>query len=265
MQCGTACLAFILTMRKLLTWYLPVGLALIAAGVFGYGFQLTFRDDVGTVIVDPVAVASVATPSGPIRTVILGDSVARGTGDETGEGIGGAIDKELQRRAVKHEKHVNLGVNGAKTADLLVQLDSPSVRRFVAEANVIVVSIGGNDLFGDVAGRGGDRPPDPVAAMNRTEEQVAKVIASIRALNKSARIFYVGLYNPFVASKFGAMVNPAVSEWSARLVRRYSGDAGVTIVQTFDVFSHRDRLSADRFHPGAEGYRIIGRRIGESI
>ncbi len=252
-------------MRKFLYWYLPVTVALVAAAIFGYGFHLVFRDDVGTVITDPVAVPAIATSTGPIRTVILGDSVARGTGDETGEGIGGAIDNELQRRRVKHETHVNLGVNGARTSDLLVQLESPSVKRFVAEANVIVVSIGGNDLFGDVAGRRGDRPPDPVAAMNKTEEQVANVIASIRTVNKSARIFYVGLYNPFVASKFGSLVNPAVSEWSARLVRRYSGDASVTIVQTYDVFSHRDRLSADRFHPGAEGYRIIGRRIGESI
>jgi len=252
-------------MQKFLFWYLPVGLALVAAGVFAYGLHLLFRDDIGTVIADPVEAQAGPVSTGPIRTVILGDSVARGTGDETGEGIGGAIDKELQRRAVAHEKHVNLGVNGARTADLLTQLESPSVRRFVAEANVIVVSIGGNDLFGDVAGRTGDRPPDPVAAMNKTEEQVAKVIASIRSVNKSARIFYVGLYNPFVASKFGAMANPAVAEWTSRLTRRYSGDANLTIVQTSDVFSYQDRLSADRFHPGAEGYRIIGRRIGESI
>lgn len=253
------------TSRKLLFWYLPVAVALCAALVFGYGFHLLFRDDVGTTIAEPVSAAVSKAPVGTVRTVVLGDSVARGTGDETGEGIGGAIDKELQRRAVAHDKHVNLGVNGAKTADLLRQLDSPSVRRFVAEANVVVVSIGGNDLFGDVAGRGGERPPDPAAAMDRTEEQVANVIGKIRGINGKARIFYVGLYNPFVTSKFGTYVNPAVAEWTVRLTRRFSKDDNVTIMQTYDIFSHRDRLSADRFHPGAEGYRMIGRRIGESI
>jgi lysophospholipase L1-like esterase len=253
------------TSRKLLFWYLPVCVALAAAMLFGYGFHLLFRDDVGTTIAEPVAAAVSKGPAGTVRIVVLGDSVARGTGDETGEGIGGAIDKELQRRAVAHDKHVNLGVNGAKTADLLKQLESPSIRRFVAEATIVVVSIGGNDLFGDVAGRSGDRPPDPAAAMDRTEAQVAKVIAEIRAINAEARIFYVGLYNPFVTSKFGSYVNPAVAEWSVRLNRRFSTDDSVTIVQTSDIFSHRDRLSADRFHPGAEGYRMIGRRIGESI
>ncbi|MBI2212099.1 MAG: hypothetical protein HYU52_00490 [Acidobacteria bacterium] len=253
------------TLRKLLFWYLPVTIALAAATLFGYGFHLLFRDDVGTTIAAPVTEAVARAPQGPLRIVILGDSVARGTGDETGEGIGGAIDKELQRRSITHDQHVNLAVNGAKSADLLRQLDSPSIRRFVAEANVVVVSIGGNDLFGDVAGRAADRPPDPAAAMNRTEEQVAKVIGEIRAINGNARIFYVGLYNPFVTTKFGTFVNPAVTEWTVRLTRRFSKDDNVTIVQTFDIFSHRDRLSADRFHPGAEGYRMIGRRIGESI
>lgn len=251
--------------RKFFFWYLPVIVAIAAAALFGYGFHLVFRNDVGRTIASTVEARAPQPASGPLRLVVLGDSVARGTGDETGEGIGGAIDKELQRRSVPHEKHVNLGVNGAKTGDLLKQLESPSIRRFVAEANVIVVSIGGNDLFGDVAGRSSDKPPDPEASMDRTEEQVAKVIATIRSINGKARIFYVGLYNPFVSSKFGTLVNPAVSEWTARLMRRFSSDDNVTVVQTYDIFSHEDRLSADRFHPGAEGYRMIGRRIGESI
>jgi len=251
--------------RKLLFWYLPVAVAIAAAALFGYGFHLVFRSDVGTTIASAVEAAPARVAKGPLRVVVLGDSVARGTGDESGEGIGGAIDKELLRRSVAHEKHVNLGVNGAKTNDLLKQLESPSIRRFVAESNVIVVSIGGNDLFGDVAGRSSDRPPDPAKAMDRTEEQVGKVIASIRAINGKARIFYVGLYNPFVTSKFGAYVNPAVAEWTSRMTRRFANDDNVTVVQTSDIFSHEDRLSADRFHPGAEGYRMIGRRIGESI
>lgn len=250
--------------RKLLFWYLPVVVAAIAACVFAYGLHLLTREDIGASVEAPAPAPEPRAPSGPVRVVVLGDSVARGTGDETGEGIGGAVDKELERRGVAHEKHVNLGVNGARTADLLRQLESPSVRRFVAEANVVVVSIGGNDLFGEV-GRAGDTPPDPAAAMDRTEEQVAKVIGTIRAINGKARIFYVGLYNPFVTSRFGSMINPAVSEWTARVTRRFAGDDNVTVVQTSDLFSHRDRLSADRFHPGAEGYRMIGRRIGESI
>jgi len=46
---------------------------------------------------------------------------------------------------------------------------------------------------------------------------------------------------------------------------RFGGDANVTIVPTSDLFSHHDRLSLDRFHPGDEGYQLIAERIAESM
>jgi lysophospholipase L1-like esterase len=36
-------------------------------------------------------------------------------------------------------------------------------------------------------------------------------------------------------------------------------------VQTSDIFASHDRLSADRFHPGDEGYALIARRIADGI
>jgi lysophospholipase L1-like esterase len=150
----------------------------------------------------------------------------------------------------------------------LKQIDeTPSIRRFVANADVIVVSIGGNDLWGQRAIRQDERPPDPEEAMDSVEEDVAGVLERVRAINPGARIFYVGLYNPFrgADNRFSEIVDIAVAEWQARLVRRFADDPNLTIVQTYDIFTHNDRLSADRFHPGAEGYKIIGRRIGESL
>jgi lysophospholipase L1-like esterase len=251
-------------MRRFLFWYLPVGVAIVATCIFAYGFQLVFQQP-GTVVVASSSVQPRPRVNGKLRIVVLGDSVARGTGDETGEGISGAVEKELDRRRIAHEESVNLAVNGAKTGDLLRQLESPSIRRFVAEADIVVLSIGGNDLFGGAEMRRSDAPPNPVAAMDRVEGSVAQVVATVRSLNPRGRIFFVGLYNPFVGSQFGALVNPAVAEWSARLTRRFASDPDLTVVQTADLFSHEDRLSPDRFHPGTEAYGIIGRRIGEAI
>ena len=101
--------------------------------------------------------------------------------------------------------------------------------------------------------------------MGDVEESVVAVVKKIRELNPEARLCYVGLYNPFKGSEFGGIVDIAVSEWQARLVRQFSDDANVTVVQTFDVFTHNDRLGADRFHPGVEGYAIIGRRIADAL
>ncbi|MDX1584737.1 MAG: hypothetical protein R3338_14155, partial [Thermoanaerobaculia bacterium] len=61
-------------------------------------------------------------------------------------------------------------MNGARTADLLEQLERSSVGRIVSNAEVVIVSIGGNDFFGErdslgVSERGPedpDRQIDPI-------------------------------------------------------------------------------------------------------
>lgn len=255
--------------RRLFYWYLPATLAVACSITFAWGFSLLFRDDLGVAVTEPtVRVEKKKDAEGPLRIVLLGDSIARGTGDESGEGIGGYLEKTLAERDVAFEEPLNLAVNGARTADLLGQIDTTvSIQQFVANADVVVVSIGGNDLWGDRSIRSDEKPPDPEEAMNRVEESVVAILQRIRELNPEARIFYVGLYNPFRESgnRFGEIVDIAVAEWQARLVRQFSDDPDVTIVQTFDLFTHNDRLSADRFHPGAQGYEAIGRRIGEGI
>jgi len=256
-------------MRRVLFWYLPVTLAIACSITFAWGFSMLFRSDLGVAVTEPtVKVEKRKDDAGPLKIVLLGDSVARGTGDESGEGIGGYLERTLAERDIDFQEPLNLAVNGARTADLLSQLDeTPSVRAFVAEADVVVVSIGGNDLWGDRSIRSDERPPDPEEAMNRVEENVVEVLKRVREINPEARIFYVGLYNPFreANNRFAEIVDIAVGEWQARLVRQFSDDPDLTIVQTFDIFTHNDRLSADRFHPGAEGYRLIGQRIGEGI
>jgi lysophospholipase L1-like esterase len=87
----------------------------------------------------------------------------------------------------------------------------------------------------------------------------------IRTVNPKARIFFIGLYNPFLATPYGKTLNPYVNRWNARLVERFGGDADFTLVQTSDLFSHHDRLSLDRFHPGGEGYGLIARRIADGV
>jgi len=254
--------------RRFLFWYFPLGLALVCAVTFAWGFSLVFRNDVGVDVVPPIEKVEAKKHEGPLKIVLLGDSVARGTGDESGEGIGGYVEKTLAERKVESDEPLNLAVNGARTRDLLAQIDeSVSVRQFVADADVVIVSIGGNDLWGDRSIRSDEKPPDPEEAMNRVEANVVETLKRIRELNSDARIFYVGLYNPFreADNRFAEIVDIAVAEWQARLVRQFSDDGNITIVQTFDIFSHNDRLSADRFHPGAAGYELIGRRIGEAI
>lgn len=251
--------------RRVFFWYLPLAVALSAAGVFATGFYSFVRGDTGTPVdwlpsrpVQAVAARDVVAP------VILGDSVARGVGDESGLGIGGRLHEELRRRRVPVRQAVNLAVSGARTADLLTLLESQNVKTVIAQGNAIIVSIGGNDLWGGSDWRNAP-PADPEAAMNAVLDRIERVVAVVREVNPSARVFVVGLYNPFNSPPFGATVSALVNRWNAKLTQRFASDSNVTVVQTADLFSHRDRLALDRFHPGAEAYTLIARRIADSL
>jgi lysophospholipase L1-like esterase len=252
-------------MRRTLLLGLPLAAAAVAAALFIWGFVLGVSGSAGTVVSAGSQPLPQIEPPRDVRIVILGDSLARGTGDASGLGIGSNLSTMLRNRKVKVDRMVNLAVNGARTGDLLSQLESRNVQILIRESSVVVLSIGGNDLFGLASERPGERPADIVPELERVEERVATVVEKIRGANPNARIFLVGLYNPFALAADGARVSSAVALWNARIIERFRGDANFTLVQTSDIFSHRDRLSNDRFHPGDEGYRIIAQRISDSL
>ena len=253
-------------MRRLLFWYLPITTSLAAAAIFGWGFVSYLRGDTG----EPVDVGAmrVLTPSAAatapaqwttVMPIILGDSLARGAGDQQGLGIAGRLDQELRRRGVQARRTYNLGVNGARTADLLRQLESPNVQQMLRESNVIVISIGGNDLWGGADWRSAP-PPDPEKAMSDVLGRIERIVERVREVNPDARIFFVGLYSPM-----GRVLAPYVARWNARMLEEFGGDPNFTLVQTADLFSHRDRLALDRFHPSGDGYGLIARRIADAL
>lgn len=252
--------------RRFLFWYLPLTAALLAVVVFAYGFASYLLGDRGSPVdfLPRTSTAASAPSRAVVAPVILGDSLARGAGDERGLGISGRLDAELTRRNLASRRTYNLGVNGARTADLLRQLESANVQQVLRDANVIIVSIGGNDLWGGTDWRNA-APGDAEAKMTAVLTRIESVVERIRGVSPRARIFFIGLYNPFVSTPEGAQLSSLVNRWNARLLEQFGNDANFTLVQTADLFSHRDRLSVDRFHPGGEGYELIARRIAESV
>jgi lysophospholipase L1-like esterase len=255
-------------MRRFFLWILPLSTALIATAIFGAGFYSFLRGDIGEPVAPVRGPITAAAPRATIAPIILGDSLARGQGDDTGLGIGGRLVDDLKKAKVPVQPAVNLAVNGAQTKDLEAQLDSRSVQTLIAQSNVVIISIGGNDLWGGADGL--RRSPQKNAAnaskvMNATLDSLDRIVKKVRAANPRARIFIVGLYNPFVSAPFGSLLSVLVSKWSSMELDRFAADTNITIVETSDLFSHRARLSLDNFHPNDEGYELIARRIAESI
>jgi lysophospholipase L1-like esterase len=258
-------------MRRLYTWYIPLIAAIAFAVVFGWGVVAGLRGNVGEIVREaplPAAERSVAERDREeIFVVLLGDSLARGAGDEMGLGIGGHLGEVLRSSGSESVEIVNLAVDGATTEHLLGQFDQRNVAVMIGRASHLVISIGGNDFFGE-AGRFGvpENPPeDPQALIGTLQDRIESVVDRVRQLNGEATIFLIGLYNPFRGIEQGAALSPMVSQWNSSLQRRFEHDAAVVIVQTADLFLESDRLSADRFHPNAEAYRLIARRILDVI
>src|SRR5436305_10583402 len=179
-------------MRRALYWFVPMTAAAIAAVLFAAGFVDYLRGDVG----EPVTLAPRTTESTPPRGIlsplVLGDSLARGAGDSSGLGIGGRLLDELHHRRIHTRNVANIAINGARTADVLQQLESHNVQEVVAQANVIVLSIGGNDLWTDANWRAGV-PRNPERVMTTVLDRVDRIVRTMRDLSPRARIFVIGL------------------------------------------------------------------------
>ena len=189
---------------------------------------------------------------GPLRVAVLGDSVARGAGDERGRGIPGALEEQLQGAAV-----VNLGINSARTFNVRRVLSHEALRF----ADVVVLSIGGNDLYGDSIARLRSTL-FPARQQERVAAKVERLVARVRRINPAARICVLGLYNPYQS----AWLDEQVNRWDARLIARFAATRDVTVIRICDLLDRADRISSiDRFHPGAAGYAAIAQRIVSSL
>jgi lysophospholipase L1-like esterase len=251
-------------------WTAPVAIALAAAIVLGTGFVLALRgaagDPIGEPAPPPRSAEPTPIPTGVRRLLVIGDSLARGTGDETGRGFAGDVLEAMRRHG--HAELVNLGVNGMESPEIRGVAESANVRGLAAGASLILVSAGANDLSHSL-GRPGASASDASAAVGDARrgyaENLRAILTALRAANPTAPIGLIGLYDPFSSDERagpGRLGSSVILQWNALAAETALSFPGVFVVPTFDLFQGReDRLSADKYHPNAEGYRLIAERI----
>ena len=187
------------------------------------------------------------------RVAVVGDSVAHGAGDESGRGLAGNLDALL---AGKHLVQ-NLGIDGARTWNVLRLLRGDAARATLAACDAVVISIGGNDLYGDPLARLTTLIA-PSHAMDRTIARIAGVVAAIHRINPTTRVYLLGLYDPYKTPFFYEQV----AHWDARLIEHFARDRAVDVVRIADVVSVSP---LDHFHPGGAAYAAIARRVAPAM
>ncbi|MEO8191448.1 MAG: GDSL-type esterase/lipase family protein [Acidobacteriota bacterium] len=253
-------------------WRLPGVIAAGATILFAAGFWLALRGALGNPIGSPPpapeAPRAAARNSSKRMLLVLGDSLARGTGDESGRGFGSDVLDVMKKRGPA--EIANLSVNGAESAELRDLVAGANVRSLAAAADVIVISIGGNDLSHAVP-RGpdiGTRVIEDIStARRRYAENIRAVLTNLRRANPSVPILVLGLYDPFGGSGPGGRMGASVIlGWNTLIEEMALSFPSTLFVPAFDLFEGRtDRLAADRFHPNRRGYAAIATRMAQLL
>jgi len=201
---------------------------------------------------------------GIMRVVVIGDSLAHGTGDESGKGIPGDLEDEFKQRGITSEVR-NYGVPGATTDDVGNKLHDDAIHNDLASADAIVLSIGANNVFQDPENRA-RAIRDRDAYAQEILERVAGVVSQIRAINPDAELILLGGYNPLPDHPLAGGISRYIKNWDKLLNKRFEPDALVDVVKTSDIIDGADKLSsADHFHPGAAAYRGVAKRIADML
>ncbi|ULO09394.1 lysophospholipase [Paenibacillus sp. 19GGS1-52] len=229
-----------------------------------------------------------ATPltetTGLLKVVALGDSLAKGTGDNTGAGFVKRAVDSLAADGEQTELLGNMGINGQTTLGLQSSLKEEGVQYELRQANVILLSIGGNDLFrgSDILKDGSNSsttsnsmavdkdltPEALLTALPEAAKRLGLILDSIAKINPQAQIYYLGLYNPFGdIPDLLVPGNQAVAAWNNAAMDIINKHSNMTLVPTFDLFNrHLDKyLSSDHFHPNGDGYQRMGERIVQAV
>ncbi|CKE54001.1 hypothetical protein II7_04511 [Bacillus cereus MSX-A12] len=239
--------------------------------LFAYGFVSGVNDvlnpKASNLIKKTDVVAKEKKKTGTLQIVSLGDSLTRGVGDKEGIGYVGRMKEDLQKDYKQKIALTNLAVSGAKMPDLLKQIESSGAQYSIKQADVIVLTIGGNDLFPGWESLGKidleTYRPDTETFQNEAK----KIIEEIRKLNTDSPIFWLGLYNPFEDVEDLKGSSNIVVDWNASLEKLAINNKNVYITPTFDLFQNRgkDLLYSDHFHPNEVGYTYMADRLVQNV
>ncbi|PYI54833.1 GDSL-type esterase/lipase family protein [Paenibacillus flagellatus] len=266
-------------MNSTRTLWITIGTAALLTTALWIGGLVYAVNDV--INPKPAPYEGTASPAQPeeenkttIDIVALGDSLTVGTGDVSGKGY---VQNVREKLAAVTKKQVNLignyGINGYKTDQLLNDLQKANgVPYGIEKADVVLLTIGGNDLFAvgqDVmnsqtneldANKVRERLPEP---MNRLEQ----ILTRLAQLNPKAKIVYVGVYNPFYDLPEMRPASVHVQEWNDRAFDVANRFPNMVYVPTFDLFQLQfaKYMYSDHFHPNQEGYVRIADRVVQAL
>jgi len=213
--------------------------------------------------------------SDSILVTAIGDSLTKGTGDATGDGYVKQAMALLEKQWGKPVKlNNNLAINGMRADRLAELLQADKGYAYsLSQANLILFTIGGNDLFQLAAGTSASQATGEVdldqlyKQLDSGIERFKTVVERINDINPTARVVYIGLYNPFYDLSELREGSLAIQKWNQQAYELLHQYPNMMMVPTFDLFESKigTYLSADHFHPNHDGYAQIATRVVQAL
>ncbi|AVK63073.1 ethanolamine utilization protein EutQ [Lactobacillus sp. CBA3606] len=197
---------------------------ILAGGVF-WGLNRGLHHTTTTTTSKKTTKASSATKKvahkTKIKLVAVGDSLTEGVGDEAEGGYVGQIKKTLTKRQNLTVMTTNAGKSGDRSDQILARINkSKSLQQKIAAADVITVTVGGNDLLqtleGSITSNNTAKNNTTVATAQTTyANKLTKLFNKLQGLNQQASIFVFSIYNPiYVNFPNVTAITQYVSQWN---------------------------------------------------
>lgn len=225
-----------------------------------------------------------------VHFVAVGDSLTEGVGDETKRGgyvplVTDALQQKYELASIEKD---NYGVSGERSDQILKRVKKDSdLRNSLASADLITMTVGGNDLFqafqknlNAKSAKEFDR------SIKKYGERVSDILTEMRELNTKAPIYVVGIYNPYYLNfpDIKAM-QTVVDNWNDEtqdLTKEMSNcffvpindllykgiatkDSEQTTGSSSSEVTNNALYNEDNFHPNNLGYQLMATAIQDKI
>ncbi|MFC0524269.1 SGNH/GDSL hydrolase family protein [Pontibacillus salicampi] len=203
--------------------------------------------------------------------VTIGDSLTQGVGDQTNnEGYVGIMRDTLQENENNVDVNVkNYGKRGNRTDQMLKRLEEKKIKSSIEKADLVLITIGANDIMKIVKDNFTKlNYKSFVQEQKAYKERLRSIFTTIREQNPEAKIYLIGLYNPF-KEYFSDVpeLGQIVDDWNnigRQVVQEYDNTGYIPILDAFERAT-QSIYAEDNFHPNQFGYKIMAQRVLDYI
>ncbi|WP_407307077.1 GDSL-type esterase/lipase family protein [Desulfosporosinus sp. SB140] len=262
-------------MYKKSLWYISICITFVSLLVFVVGFvkAVSFASVPTTGTNQLVSQKATRSTSGGLSNrsnvlhiVLMGDSIAKGTGDEKGKGIGGYLVDLLKSQTPKDLQVDNLGVDGYKIQDLANQLSSGKDDNLIKNADFLIISIGGSELQQIQSAQSIQKDQSFQTEQGTFVSELQDILKKIRTLNKTTQIIMIGNYNPLSVVNTTDNVS-YLDTWTYKTQLVLANDDRATFIPTYNIFKNNLNrfISSDKQNPNSTGYQTIAYLLSKSV